>query len=178
MSVRRQSARWTHAAVLAGALGAIAAHAYMLYADHPFSTNALFVDPILAGLVVGLASTLVLGLRRWLTPVSWRRAAVTQAARATFVDRGIRRTRAGSGVLVYVSIVEQMAELVADDGVLANVKDDAWRAACARIDGAVARGPDAVAQEIVALRPLLAKALPPRDDDENELPDDVDGEVA
>lgn len=174
VAVRRHSSTYRHAHLIAGIAGAVAAHAYMLFGDHPFSTPSLFWGPIVAGLIVGLASTLVLPLERWATSAAKRRAAVQRAARATFVDRGIRRTRQATGILVYVSIVERMAELVADDGVVAKVSKEDWDAACVTIDGAVARGGVATARALHALAPILAHALPPGGDDVNELPDDMD----
>jgi len=174
VAVRRHSASWHHVHLIAGIAAAIAAHGYMLFASQPFSTASLFWGPIVAGLIIGLASTQILPLERWATPPAWRRAAVQRAARATFVERGIRRTREATGVLVYISIVEQMAELVADDGVVAAVAADDWRAACATIDAAVAGGGLATARALGVLAPLLAHALPGRADDINELPDEMD----
>jgi putative membrane protein len=173
VSVRRQSAQWLHAHLIAGILGGVAAHAYMLYASQPFSTSALLAGPIGAGLILGLASTVVLGVKRWFTPAHRRRAAVRVAARAAFVDRGIGRTSGKTGILVYVSIVEQMAEVVADDGVAAAVADTEWAERVAAIDAAVPRGAVAIAREIGALAPLLGRLLPRRADDVNELPDDL-----
>lgn len=173
VSVRRQSAPWLHAHLIAGILAAIAAHAYMLYSSQPFSTSALLVGPIGAGAIVGLASTLVLGVKRWLTPAHRRRVAVRTAARASFVDRGIGRTLGKTGVLVYVSVVEEMAEVVADDGVAACVADSEWADRVAAIDAAVPRGAVATARAIAALAPLLGRLLPRGKDDINELPDDL-----
>jgi putative membrane protein len=173
VSVRRQSAPWLHAHLIAGILGGIAAHAYMLYASQPFSTSALLAGPIGAGAIIGLASTVVLGVKRWFTPVHRRRAAVRTAARASFVDRGIGRTSGKTGILVYVSIVEQMAEVIADDGVAACIADGEWAERVAAIDAAVAHGGRATATAVAALAPLLARHLPRGADDVNELPDDL-----
>lgn len=173
VSVRRQSAPWWHAHLIAGIATAIAAHAYMLYSSQPFSTSALLAGPILAGLLGGWASTLVLGVKRWLTPPGRRRAAVRTAARAAFVERGIGRTRGKTGILVYVSLVERMAEVVADDGVTAAVADSDWPAKIAAIDAAVADGGVATARAVAALAPTLGPLLPRSHEDVNELPDDL-----
>jgi putative membrane protein len=173
VSVRRQSAPWLHAHLIVGILAGIAALAYMLYASTPFSTDALLAGPILAGVAVGGASTLVLGAKRWFTPAGRRRAAVRTAARASFVDRGIGRTRGKTGILVYVSIVERMAEVVADDGIAACVAEAEWAERIAAIDAAVARGATATARAVGALAPLLGRHLPRSADDINELPDDL-----
>ena len=173
VAVRRQSSPWTAAHLIVGVLAAIAAHAYMLFAPTPFSTTALFTGPILAGGLLGAASTLILPLPRWLVPASRRRRVVAARARATFVERGIRRTRGATGVLVYVSVAERMAEVVADDGVVAAVDERDWRPLVAAIDDAARQGGVAVGAAIARLAPVLAAALPRGADDVNELADDL-----
>ena len=121
VAVRRQSASWAHAHVATGAVAGVAALAYMLYSEHPFSIAATLVDPVVVGGLIGLLSTQVLALKRWLTPRKARRAAVRTAARAAFYERGVRRTRARTGLLLYVSIVERMAEVVIDDALRAQL---------------------------------------------------------
>jgi len=174
VAVRRHAAPWTHAHLAAGVLVAIAAHVYMMLSAHPFSDTALLLDPILAGVIAGLASTQVMAVERWLTPPAMRRRAVLQAARATFVERGIRRTTGATGLLLYVGLVERHAEIVADDGVLATVDPAAWQAGCAKVAAAVRRGGVATAWALADLAPMLSEALPRSHDDVNELPDDLD----
>lgn len=173
VAVRRQSAAWMHTYWICGAIAAIAANAFMLYSNQPFSTTSLLIDPIVAGVVFGLLSTQVLPLRRWLTPRKTLRRAVTRAGRATFVERGIRRTSGNTGILVYISVVEQMAEVIADDGVGAVVPEEEWQHAVAAIDAAVAHGGGATGRAVAALAPLLGRVLPRSADDVNELPDDL-----
>lgn len=174
VAVRRRSAAYAHAHVLTGAGVALAAHAFMLYSAHPFSLSAMLLDPVVAGVAGGFLSTLSLGVERVLTTPAARRAAVHQAAKATFLERGLHRTRRATGILVYVSQVERMIELVADDGVLAAVTEPAWTRAQASVQAAFAGGGAAVARALEALAPALGKALPRGADDVNELPDDMD----
>ncbi len=173
IAVRRHSAPWTHAHLAAGVIVAIAAHVYMILSSHPFSNLSLLVDPIIVGVLAALASTQVMAVERWLTPPAMRRRTVLDAARATFVERGIRRTAGGTGILVYVSMVERHAEVVADDAVLAAVDAGEWKAACAKIAAAIGRGGVATAWALADLAPLLSKALPRDHADVNELPDDI-----
>ncbi len=173
VAVRRHSAPWTHAHLAVGVVFAIAAHVYMILGAEPFSDVAILAGPIVVGLIAGLASTQVQAVERWLTPPAMRRRTVLAAARATFVERGVRRTTGGTGILVYVSTVERHAELVADDGVLSAVDADEWRAACAKVAAAVGKGGVATAWALADLAPLLSKALPRSHDDVNELPDDL-----
>jgi putative membrane protein len=146
----------------------------MLYSDHPFGLAQFLVDPLVVGVLAGLASTLWPRLVRALTPAAYRRRAVETAARATFYERGVHHTAGRSGVLVYIALTEQMVEVVADDGVIRSVEPDGWKKACAVIDGAVARGGEATAKALAELAPILAIALPRHVEDVNELPDAID----
>lgn len=174
VAVRTRARVWMHVHLLAGIVGAWVGLAFMLYADHPFGLAAFLIDPLVLGVVVGLASTLSARLVRLATPRGIRRRAVQQAARATFYERGVHHTAQRTGVLVYVALAEGMVELVADDGVVRAVEPKAWKARCAEIDAAVGAGGVATARALRGLSPLLATALPRPTADVNELPDALD----
>jgi putative membrane protein len=171
IAVRRRSAAWLHAPVITGAVAAFAALAFMLFAPTTFSLPSILIDPFVIGALVGAATSQVHPLIRALTPRTRRRRAVHAAALVAFHDRGVHLTRARTGVLVYVSLLEQMAEVIADAGITAAVDSDALARATAAIDAAVAGGGDATARAIAALAPLLGAALPRAADDVNELAD-------
>jgi putative membrane protein len=174
IAVRRRSARWLHAHVIVGAVAAFAALGFLLWDEHVFSLTSLWIDPFVVGLAAGAAVRVLPWLQRGLTPRRVRRRAVRRAAMVAFHERGVRRTRARTGVLVYISLLERMAELVPDDGVLRAAPIDAWREAAQRIDAAVARGGAETATAIAKLAGVLAPCLPCPPDDVNELPDDID----
>jgi putative membrane protein len=174
VAVRARARGWLHVHLLAGLVGAWVGLAFMLYSDHPFGLFAFLVDPLALGLLVGLASTLSARLVRLLTPASIRRRAVQQAARATFYERGVHHTTARTGILLYVALVEGMAELVPDDAVVRAVEPKAWQTRCAEIDAAVGDGGAVTARALRGLSPLLATALPRAVADVNELPDALD----
>lgn len=174
VAVRVRARVWIHAHMIVGLVAAWLGLGFMLYSSHPFGLAAFLIEPIAVGLLAGLASTLWPGLARLLTPASIRRRAVASAARAAFYDRGVHHTAGRSGVLVYIALTEQMAELVADGGVVRSVEPTAWKKACAAVDEAVARGGEATAKALAALAPILAVALPRHVEDLNELPDAID----
>lgn len=178
VAVRARARIWLHAHLLVGLAVAWAALGFMMYSAHPFGLVAILIDPLVAGALGALASMLFPAVGRVLTPAAIRRRAVAQAARATFVERGVHHTSGRTGVLVYVALAERMAELVADDGVVRNAEPTAWGNAGARIDAAVARGGGALAEALRGLAPVLATALPRHVEDINELPDAVDDDSA
>jgi len=175
IAVRRRSARWLHAPAIVATIAAFAALAFMLFSPHPFSLASILVDPFAVAALAALATSQVHPLVRALTPQRLRRRAAHQAALAAFHERGVSLTRGRTGILVYASLLERVAEVVPDAGVTAAIDAAGVRAAfdgaTASIDAAVARGGAETARAIAALAPLLASALPRAADDRNELPD-------
>jgi putative membrane protein len=174
VAVRVRARTWIHVHFLVGLVAAWLGLGFMLYSDHRFGLAQFLVDPLVVGVLAGFASTLSAPLVRALTPAVYRRRAVTTAARAAFYERGVHHTTGRSGILLYIALTEQMAELVADDGVVRSVEPDGWKKACAAIDRAVARGGEATAKALAELGPMLALALPRDAEDVNELPDAID----
>jgi putative membrane protein len=175
ITVRRQSGPYLHADLLAGILAGTAALAFLLFSPWPFAVPWLLVDPILIGGLAAFLSSRWPALRRLLTPRAARRRRVDRTAAALFHEKGVRRTREATGLLVHVSLLERMASVVADDGVVDAVPLEDWRRAVARIDAAVGRAADAatIASAVEALGDVLAPVLERGDDDANELPDEV-----
>jgi putative membrane protein len=149
--------------------------AFLLFSPWPFDLEWFLLDPLVTGAGAALAVSLAPGLARALTPARTRARAVRDAARLTFLDRGIAATRERTGILVYVSLLERAVEVVADQGVLDAVPPGEWESAVASIRAAVAAGGDgeAVAARLGALGEALADALPAGPGDVNELPDEV-----
>ncbi len=174
IAVRRRSARWLHAHATVAVITAFAALGFMLYDAHVFALASIWIDPFVAGAAAAAIVHAIPAAQRALTPDKTKRKAVHRAALIAFHERGVRRTRARTGILVYVSLLERMAEVVADDGVVAEAPADAWRGAIARIDRSVRLGGSETAKAIAALADVLGPCLPAAADDVNELPDDID----
>ena len=115
-------------------------------------------------------------VRRVLTPRSFKRERVRQHAQTQFLARNLHATRERTGVLIYVSAREHMAELIADEGINAKVSAGTWERAMAALVAGLKR--DAPAAGFVAAIGLcgevLAEHFPPRPrDNPNELSDSV-----
>jgi putative membrane protein len=177
VAVRRRSAGYRHAHAAVGCAAAFAGLAVMLFGDHAFALTSILVDPfVVGGLAAGVVELLP-GVARWLAPPAMRERAVRQAARATFVERGVHCTRDRSGVLVYVSLLERAVVMVTDAGLARQLTGDAHRRAEHAMTGAIAAGGAAVARELAQLAPAFAAAMPRRSDDINELPDAIDSDL-
>jgi putative membrane protein len=84
-----------------------------------------------------------------------------------------RRTHGRTGVLIYLSLAEHRAEIVADEAITGKVEPEAWGAAMADMlaeirQGRIADGLGAGVRDVGA---ILAQHFPRSDDDTNELPD-------
>jgi putative membrane protein len=176
VAVRRTSGSYRDASLVVGLVFGVAALAVELFSPWPFSLEWMLVDPLLLGIVTGALSVHVPALRRWVTPAAERTRRVTVHARSLFVERGVGGTTGRTGVLVYVSLLERTAQVVADSGVTSAVPAAAWGGAVERIEHAARRmKATEVARAIAALAPTLTVHLPRSADDENELPDGVLG---
>lgn len=176
VAVRRRSAGYFHANLLVGAAVAFAGLAVMLFSDHAFGLVAILFDPFLVGALGAAAVELLPGVKRALTLPRVRRRHVGNAARATFVERGVHNTMDRSGVLVYVSWLEQQIALVADSGVERALTPEALAAAERDLNAAMPRGGVAVARALESYKTQLGVVMPRRAEDENELPDAIDDE--
>jgi len=159
--------------MIAGGAAAWATLAFMLFSEPAFALPAFLFDPLILGGLAAWAATQFSAPVRWLTPASSRRAAALKAARATFVERGVQRTRARSGVLVYCALAERVAVVVADSGVETALPAGALAAWEQRIDRALVHGGTAAADAVAAMAPAFAEALPRSRDDVNELDDAI-----
>lgn len=112
-------------------------------------------------------------LRLWLTPKATRRRRVRRRAIELFKVGTEARTAGRTGILIYLSLGEHMAEIVADEAIHAKVADTEWGDAMAALvaevrEGRIAGGMIAAVGRVGT---LLAAHLPRADDDVNELPD-------
>ncbi len=175
VSIVPRSASYLHADLIVGAVFGVATLVFVLFSSVEFSLLSILIDPIIIAVLIGLAASQLNPVRRALTPKKARDAWVDRAAHAAFFEKGVRHTRSRIGILLYVSLGELSARVIADSGVVEAVDHDSWLAAIAGIERAVAerRSGVEVAKALEGLGPLLADALPVLDDDVDELPNVV-----
>ena len=110
-----------------------------------------------------------------LVPGFLKRARAHEAAAREFVARGISRTRARTGVLIFIAEAERYAEIVPDVGLADRVDRRVWREAMEGLVEAIKAGrtADGLAMTVRRLGDLLAEHAPPLGDDVDELPNRV-----
>jgi putative membrane protein len=164
---RARYALTQHAMV--GIVCAIAILAFTLYSDVEFALWHILVLPIFAGILGALVVEAVPPLYRFLQPPWLRHEHVREAAYAAFVECAVHATRDRTGILIYVALRERMVEVVADIEVLDALGVETLAAWSGTLEAQVSRGAIAFATVLRELSRQLAKALPPRSDDTNEL---------
>jgi biopolymer transport protein ExbB/biopolymer transport protein TolQ len=85
-------------------------------------------------------------VRVWLMPRKARRAVAHRVAMEQFVARGIARKRERSGILIFVSLAERYARIIADERISARVPQSEWQAA---VDALVAHMRDGRIDEAI-----------------------------
>ncbi|MGH6838478.1 MAG: TPM domain-containing protein [Methylocella sp.] len=141
-------------------------------------TNLSVHEIFLAQIVLFVALFLVISespLSRFLVPRRVRRAEAHRAAMEQFMIRGMARKKNRAGVLIFVSLTEHYARIIADDGIASKVRQAVWQDA---IDALLdhMRGGRIVDGFVIAVEKcgkVLAEHFPPESDDKDELPDRI-----
>jgi putative membrane protein len=141
-----------------------------------WAAPGIFAAAAAIGIVVFgllLAAQAWLPLRIALVPGFIRTDRAEDRAIDLFKVGAERRTTGRTGVLIYLSMREHRAEIVADEAINALVPADTWGEAMAALlqplkDGRIADGMVAAIEQVGA---VLAQHFPRAADDRNELPD-------
>jgi putative membrane protein len=198
--VAQESSDYREAPIAWAALAALAAPAILLLAGIHVSVPDIFGQEWSAAQIGAVAETaareavagsillqgvlfLVVAVivsfppvRRFMTPRSLKRERVRRRAREQFLAKNLQATRERTGVLIYVSTHERLAELIADEGVAAKVDPKVWDQAMGLLTDGIKRGQAAEGFEkaIALCGQILATHFPARvDDNPDELPNSV-----
>lgn len=170
-------AAWTGASL--GALGAagLAGLVYHFGAIWGAASLAWLVLPAFVGAGLGfLAADRIPALGRRLISADSIERRVRLRAEAAFLEERVFDTRERTGILVMVSLYEHRALVLADAGINAKVAQEEWQAIVDRLVAGIRDGrpAEAMAGAISDCGELLAsRKVERRDDDENELSDEL-----
>ncbi len=147
------------------------------------TTTSLSLQSMLSlQVLVFLVLLVVLGLprvRTALIPRATRRALAHRAAMEQFVIRGIARKKERTGILIFVSLAERYARIIADVGIAARVPQAHWQGAIDALTGHMRQGhiADGFVSAIETCGDVLAAHFPPPADEtgkqRSELPDRI-----
>jgi putative membrane protein len=112
-------------------------------------------------------------LRLALTPHATRTRRVRRRALELFRVGAENRTSARVGILLYLSLDERIAEIVADEAIHGKVPAERWGDAMATLIEHVRIGKpgEGMAAAVMAIGAIIGEHFPKTADDQNELPD-------
>jgi putative membrane protein len=112
-------------------------------------------------------------LRLALTPAATKHRRVRRRAVAIFKAAAERRTTGRTGILIYLSMAEHRAEIVADEAILKVTDAHTWGEAMTALIAEVREGRpgDGIVAAIERVGVVLAKHFPRTATDTNEIPD-------
>jgi putative membrane protein len=137
----------------------------------PWSVQRIFLAQLVVFLVAAVALSWM-RLRLLLVPRAVQRARAHHAAIEQFVIRRVAHTKNRCGILIFVSLAEHYARIIADEGIAQKVPGSEWQTAVDALvphmrDGDITAGFTAAIERCAA---VLAAHAPP-DGSPNELPD-------
>ena len=143
---------------------------------HEWTTGQTITLMLALGVLKFAATWLVLQYRPLmflLVPGPVKRARVRNAAVRHFKTAAERRTHGRTGVLIYLSMHEHRAEIVADSAIAEIVPAEVWGEAMADMLGEIRKGciAEGIAAGVRDVGKVLSPHFPRADDDTNELPD-------
>jgi putative membrane protein len=164
------SSAYAHVPILWASALALIAPWPLIYLT-PWSVQQIYLVQLVLFMAAGLVFSWM-PLRLLLVPRAVRRTRAHRAALEQFVLRGVTRTKNRTGVLIFVSLAERYARIIADEGIAAKVPNAEWQAAIDALtahmrDGRIAAGFTAAIERCGT---VLAAHAPP-DGSANELPD-------
>jgi putative membrane protein len=110
-----------------------------------------------------------------LIPRAARRALAHRLAMEQFVIRGVARTKERTGILIFVSLAERYARIIADDGIAARVPQSHWQGAIDTLVGHMREGrvADGLVAAIDTCGAVLVTHFPATGTEPSELPDRI-----
>jgi putative membrane protein len=112
-------------------------------------------------------------LRMLLTPDATKTRRVRRRAIMLFKTGGERRTIGRTGILIYLSMAEHRAEIVADEAITKVTTPDTWGEAMTALltDVKAGRPADGIIAAVGIIGGVLAEHFPKSNEDTNEIPD-------
>ena len=172
VEIRARSGSYAHAEARFAALMAFVVLLAVLFT--PWDIDPIWVPVmVLGGYIAGiLVARLLDFVRRAMSTRRDRDGRVRTLAAATYVERGVTNTSRETGLIVFLSILERRMELIADRGILDAVPVLEWNQLLEKTRHRAA-DIETLLDLLRELEPLLAKYLPVRAGDRDELSNEV-----
>jgi putative membrane protein len=122
---------------------------------------------------LGILALLIPGTTRlWFVPASIKRMHAHRRAVEQFLVQNLHTTEGRTGVLIFVSLAERYAEIVADKGIHRKVPEGTWQTIVDQLTSDLSKNKptQGFVAAIAACGSHLAKHFPPGSANANELP--------
>ncbi len=168
----RASSEYAHVPILWAAALALFVPWPLIYLT-PWSVQRIFLIQLAVFIAAGLVFSWM-PLRLALVPRAVQRARAHRAALEQFFVRRVDHTANRTGVLIFVSLAERYARIIADEGIAQKVHDSEWQAAIDALVGHMRDG-HVVAGFLAAIERCSAvlQTHAPPDGSQDTLPDRV-----
>jgi putative membrane protein len=168
--VARESDSYLWAPILVAALAALAIAAPLIFLTW---MNVHWIYLIQIAVFAGLALLLAMRpLRYALVPLGLKRERAHARAVEQFLVQNLHTTAGRTGVLIFVSVAERYAEILADAGVHTKVSSTVWQGIVDQLTAeiAVGRTADGFIHAIDAVGKILTTHFPPGTSEDTALP--------
>ena len=169
-SDRHPAAAWL--AALATALsGSLALVPWLPWHNPPL----LLLAQVALGALGYVAARLLPDFQRFFLSEARADEMAAEQALQEFHNHGLQHTEGRTGVLLFVSLLEHRAIVLADEGIHARVTPETWNATNERLLAGLRRGSlcDGLCDAIASAGEVLATHFPAAEGDRNELPDRI-----
>lgn len=170
--IRGRSGSYRQADYLCGSVLAFLGLLFVLFS--PFDIRPLWVpfDVVILFVIGAFVCSRLPALRRLLTTKKFRAQSARTGAAAMFYEAGIANTQAENGLLIYVSLLEEQIEVIADRGVLKAMPPMQWNTVIHELKQLARQcDPERLIASIKDLGKVLSEHLPATGENPNELVD-------
>ena len=171
--VARQSDDYRFIPLLWATLAALVEPLALIYATN-LPASVIYAVQLAVFVVLAVVLSLP-SVRPQVVPSGIKHGRARAFAVQLFLAHGLHTTEARTGVLIFVSLAEQHAEIVADTGIASRVDQATWDAAMAALLAEIRAGrlADGLLAAIAATGAELARHFPRGIGDRDELPNEL-----
>ena len=167
------SARYTEVELSGMIAGLIAGAAAGLAYENPWASTEVHLVLPITGAALGLLLCRLPAVKRLLTPKTRVIEGVHLRSLAAFTAHGLHYTKAHTGILILVSLLERRVHVLADRGINEKVSPGTWDEIVSIVTSGLKSGKacDAFCAAIQRCGEILATHFPRSPDDRDELED-------
>lgn len=174
--IREVSGNYNDIYLIIGLLISLTTFTFFMFSPFIFGDYLIYMGTLLA-FFVGLALAFIIKpLSRPFINTKRKERNVEIMARASFQKGGIHHTLRKTGLLVYISVFEERAMLIADKGIISAVPKDEMNILESQFNNIFKEKSidTAILNQVNQLKEPFSKYIPPVADDINELDDSME----